>query len=135
LEAALPTANSELARACDRIIHEYLARLESGTTSQLIRNRLLNTLSKCEISEEVIAHSLHMSLRTLQRTLKEDGLTFKGLVDDLRHELAIQYIRDSRLAIGESAYLLGFSGPSNFTRAFRRWTGMSPNFFRVAAKA
>ncbi len=70
-----------------------------------------------------------MSVRTLQRKLKEESLTFKGLVDDMRRELAIQYMRDSRLTIGEITYLLGFSDPSNFTRAFRRWTEMSPNSF------
>ncbi len=131
MDAALPTANSEMARVSDRIIHEYLARLESGDVSRLIRKRLLNTLSAGDIGEEGVARSLHISVRSLQRKLREEGLTFKGLVDDMRRELATQYTRDSRLTIGEITYLLGFSDPSSYTRAFRRWTGMSPNSFRA----
>jgi AraC-like DNA-binding protein len=131
LDAALPTANSELARASDKIIQDYLARLESGDISRQIRSRLLNTLSAGELGEETVAHAMHMSVRTLQRKLREEGLTFKGLVDDMRRELAIEYVRDSRLTLGEITYLLGFSDPSNLTRAFRRWTGTTPNSFRM----
>lgn len=134
LLAVLPTANSELARASDKIIRDYLARLDAADISRQIRTRLLNTLPAGEIDEASVAKALHMSVRTLQRKLREEGLTFKGLVDDMRRELAIEYIRDARLSLGEVAYLLGFSEPSNFTRAFRRWTGMSPNAYRAGGQ-
>jgi AraC-like DNA-binding protein len=65
--------------------------------------------------------------------LHAEGISFKRLLDETRKDLAAQYIQDSNRRIGEITYLLGFSEPSNFTRAFRRWTGVSPNEFRQRA--
>lgn len=67
------------------------------------------------------------------RRLHAEGISFKQLLDETRRELAAQYLQDSHRRIGEITYLLGFSEPSNFTRAFRRWTGLSPNEYRHRA--
>ena len=74
---------------------------------------------------QVAAH-MHMSERSLQRRLANEGTQFAKLADDVRKELALRYISDRRLALGEVAYLLGFAEPSPFHRAFKRWTGMTP---------
>ena len=71
-----------------------------------------------------------MSERTLQRRLKDEGVTFAALVDEVRPDLARMYLADPKLAIFEVAFLLGYSEPSAFNRAFRRWTGTSPSDFR-----
>ena len=81
------------------------------------------------------ARALHLSERTLQRRLDEAGTRFTELVDEVRKDMALRYVRDPRLALGEVAYLLGFAEPSPFHRAFRRWTGRTPLAVRREAVA
>ncbi|HVK77274.1 MAG TPA: helix-turn-helix transcriptional regulator [Kofleriaceae bacterium] len=78
----------------------------------------------------VVARRLGMSERTLQRRLKDEGTTFAVLVDEVRTDLARMYLADDRLAVYEVAFLLGFSEPSAFNRAFKRWLGTSPREYR-----
>ena len=131
LTVVLPTANSEQARASDSIIQEYLARQDSADISQQIRTWILQRLPAGPVSEKALADALHMSTRSLQRRLRDDGMTFISLLDDLRRELAMQYLQDSHLTLTEITYLLGFADQSSFTRAFRRWTSLSPNAWRT----
>jgi AraC-like DNA-binding protein len=79
---------------------------------------------------EGVAHKLGMSPRTLQRKLREQDTSHQQLVDDLRKALALRYLNEPAMAIGEVAYLLGFSESSAFHRAFKRWTGRTPNEYR-----
>ena len=67
----------------------------------------------------------------LAKQLAEADLTYQQLVDDKRRDLALRYIDDPATSITEINFLLGFSGQSAFTRAFRRWTGKSPTDFRA----
>lgn len=69
-------------------------------------------------------------VRGLQRRRKQEGTTFKTLVDDTRRDLALQYVKDSTVSINEMAYLLGYSEHANFSRAFKRWTGVAPSAAR-----
>jgi AraC-like DNA-binding protein len=80
-----------------------------------------------------IAAQLAMSARTLQRRIAERETTFQAVVDGVRKSYAERYLNDDRLALGEIAFLVGFSDPSNFHRAFRRWTGTTPSAFRAQA--
>jgi AraC-like DNA-binding protein len=73
-----------------------------------------------------IARALAMSERALRRRLESEGTTFVAVVDDLRRALALDMVGDASLSIAEVAFLLGFSEPSAFHRAFRRWTGRTP---------
>lgn len=79
---------------------------------------------------EDTAHKLGMSPRTLQRKLQEHQTSHQQLVDDLRKDLALRYLSEPRMAIGEVAYVLGFSESSAFHRAFKRWTGQTPSEYR-----
>jgi AraC-like DNA-binding protein len=79
-----------------------------------------------------MARLLKMSVRTLHRRLSDEGTSHKQLLEQLRRELAATYLRERAIAISEAAYLLGFSEPSAFHRAFRRWTGQTPAEFRAA---
>jgi AraC-like DNA-binding protein len=81
-----------------------------------------------------IAARLRMSPRTLQRKLHAEALTFQELVEEVRRQRALAYV-EARLATGEIAYLLGYSEASAFHRAFRRWTGTSPERFRAGPSA
>ena len=72
-------------------------------------------------------------LLILQRRLSDEGTSFKALLEETRRELAIAYMTNQQRSIGEIAYLLGFSEPGYFSRAFGRWTGNSPVEFRENA--
>ena len=133
LREPLPGANPELARANDQVVIDYLGRFDREHLSMQVRSRLIELLPGGQPAQKDIASSLNISVRNLQRRLHAEGVSFKHLLDETRKDLATQYIQDSHRRIGEITYLLGFSEPSNFTRAFRRWTGMSPNEFRQRA--
>ena len=88
-------------------------------------------LASGTIRIESIARALGCSRQTLYRRLKAEGLTFAQVLDDLRRRLALKLIRDPALSVKEIGYRLGFSDPAAFSRAFKRWTGKSPQGFRV----
>ena len=129
----LPTANPRLAGVSDQVVAEYLARFDKGSTAIRVRAKLIDLLSAGEFSQQDVARSLHMSLRTLQRKLSDENTSYKEILEETRRELANQYLRQGYLSVGEVTYLLGFSEPSNFARAFKRWTGHTPTEFRAAA--
>lgn len=80
---------------------------------------------------EAIAARLHMSKRTLQRRLEQEGLSFQQLVERVRSERARELVGDERLKLAEVAFRLGFSDVSSFSRSFRRWMGVSPGRYRL----
>jgi len=122
----LTTANPELARINDQTVVDYLARFDRSSIAMQVRSRIIEQLPDGIPRQENIAETLHVSLRSLQRRLKEEETSYKDLLEDTRQALALQYLRESHRSIGEITYLLGFSEPSNFTRAFKRWTGKTP---------
>ncbi|NIN61267.1 MAG: AraC family transcriptional regulator [Gammaproteobacteria bacterium] len=130
IEKSLPTANVDLALANEKIIREYLNRLDRSDILTRVQTLLSENLTSGNITEKQMADMLNMSVRSLQRKLEEQGQNYKSLLDETRRELAIQYIRNSRYSINEITYLLGFSEASNFSRAFKRWTGSSPSHYR-----
>ncbi len=130
LDQPLPSANPELARANDAVVIDYLNRFDRETLAMQVRARLIDLLPSGQPTQAQVAETLHMSVRNLQRRLRAEGTSFKQLLDETRRELAMQYVRQAYRPIGEITYLLGFSEPSNFTRAFRRWTGSTPMGFR-----
>jgi AraC-like DNA-binding protein len=83
-------------------------------------------LHKGEANIDCIAAKLGMSRQTLFRRLKAEGATFVGVLDELRHKLALHYLSGEKVSVNETAYLVGFSDPAAFSRAFKRWTGASP---------
>ena len=77
-------------------------------------------------SMDVVAGKLGMSRQTLFRKLKAEGVTFGKVLDQLRYRMAADYLGARKVSINETAYLVGFSEPAAFSRAFKRWTGASP---------
>lgn len=131
LEAPLPCANEALAQLHDRFAGEYLARFCSSRVTHQARQVLCRLLPQGEPRRELVAQTLHLSQRTLQRRLHEEGTSYQQLLDDTRRELAEQYLGQVDLTLLEVAYLLGFSDPSNFFRAFRRWFNETPGEYRI----
>jgi AraC-like DNA-binding protein len=80
-----------------------------------------------------IARKFGMSQRTLARRLALERLTFAGILDDLRSDLARRYLDDAHLTISQIAWLLGYQEASAFTHAFKRWTGKTPREMRAGA--
>ena len=87
-------------------------------------------LARGEPRIEDVASRLHLSLRSLQRRLREEGTSFTDIVDSVRHAMAINYLSQPELSASDIAYRLGFADVSSFHRAFRRWTGQTVSLFR-----
>lgn len=81
---------------------------------------------------EAVAREASCSVRTVQRRLRDAGLTYTRVLDEARLETAAQLLRESELRVVDVALDLGYSDHANFTRAFRRWAGVSPTQFRAA---
>ena len=126
----LGTANPELARINDKTVVDYLARFDRARISMQVRSKIIEKLPDGLPKQDHVAETLNVSLRSLQRKLKEEQTSFKDLLEDTRQSLAVQYLREHHRSIGEITYLLGFSEPSNFTSAFKRWTGKTPAEYR-----
>ena len=80
-----------------------------------------------------VARELGMSRQTLYRRLKAEGVTFEEILDAKRRQLAVRYLKLDRISVKAAAYKLGFSDPAAFSRAFKRWTGLSPSAARAEA--
>jgi AraC-like DNA-binding protein len=129
----LPTANVDMARASEALIGSYLASLDRSEVAVSVKAKLVEMLPSGGVTERAVAEVLHLSLRSLQRKLAAEGTGFKAILDETRRDLAVQYVQQSRYSVSEISYLLGFSELSNFSRAFKRWTGQSPSAYRAAA--
>jgi AraC-like DNA-binding protein len=131
LSRAVPQADPALAALLQRNAKALL-----GTTAKpesfadQVRWALHETSGPGALTLSSVARKLALSARTLQRRLHEEGGSFHQLVRETRSTRAQNYLRNRQLAICEIAYLLGFSQPSAFHRAFHRWTGMTPRTFR-----
>lgn len=104
-----------------------LDRLESSTSIRgRIESLLIPILHTGDVGMERIAAMLALSRQTVFRQLKAEGTTFRKLLDELRHKMAMHYLAAKNVSVNETAYLVGFSDPAAFSRAFKRWTGSSP---------
>ncbi len=130
VDAPLPSANVPLANTFDRILSEQLAHAFDDDIVSRCKANLLRELTSGVPSAQETGTALGMSQRTLQRKLHQLGLTYQSLCDEARHELARRYLDDTNKSVTEVTFLLGFSEQSAFTRAFRRWSGMSPTTYR-----
>ena len=123
----VPTAHPEVAQLSESAVAAYLARISTGSIVDRVRRILTRTLPQGEPGVPAVARALDMSARTLQRQLEEQGTTFRDVLNELRAEMAEAYLSDGRHTIAEITYLLGFSETAAFSRAFKRWTGVSPS--------
>ena len=96
-----------------------------GTLRSLVENEVQKLLPHGKANRQRIAKALGLSERMLSQRLAEEGTSYNEVVDRLRHSLALQYINEPRLSVGQIAWLLGYEGPTSFNHAFARWTGRS----------
>ena len=130
LNMKLPRTNPYLSEVLSARAEELLKNLEnSKSTRGRIENLLIPILHTGEASMDMIAVKLGLSRQTLFRKLKAEGITFEKVLDELRYKLALHYLNGKKVPVNQTAYLLGFSQPAAFSRAFKRWTGSSPRIY------
>jgi AraC-like DNA-binding protein len=133
IERLLDSGNPELARLSDAVSARYLARIERHNMEARVRMVLTQGLQHGEPTQEEVAEILNVSPRTLQRKLGGKGTTFRKIVDEIRRAQALAHFSTTRMSVNEITHLLGFSCSSSFTRAFKRWTGLSPSEWRASS--
>ena len=124
-------ADPALGSLLERQAEELLAGpRRDGVFAGRVRQAIKEGLPGGEARVDAACRRLGVSPRTLQRKLREEGTSFQGLLEETQRALAEFYLREPEVAICEVSYLTGFSQPSAFHRAFRRWTGLTPKEFR-----
>ncbi|MGE7955790.1 AraC family transcriptional regulator [Pseudomonas sp. NPDC089530] len=129
-DSHLDDANPELAEHNEAVLKRTLAQLQPLTWERKVRGVIEAQLPEGEPAAERVAQALHLSLRSLQRHLADEGCRFDTLLNECRENLALLHLRDPQCSLSEISYLLGFADASSFSRAFKRWTGMTPGQFR-----
>ncbi len=136
VESPVITADYELLRLLVTHAEERSTRLRKAQGfADIVRQSMIQLIEPAFPSIEQVAKHLNMSLRTLQRRLQEEGVSYKRLQEEVRKGFALGYLRNPELSIGEIAYLLGYRETSAFSRACKRWLGQSPQQWRAEALA
>ena len=131
LATPMPHRDPALRALLDRQAQALLTALpDTDAFDRALRQTLPRLLTDGRAGLPDMARALHMSSRTLQRRLGEHGVSWQGFLDHARSGLAIEYLADHTLTLSDVALLLGFSEQSAFTRAFRRWHGVTPGRWR-----
>jgi len=129
ISGADPFLNALLRRYCDEA--RAVRALKPSALRSSIENAIVPLLPHNKIRATKISSALGISKRTLVRRLTSEGLSFAGILHDLRHDLAKRYLRETGLPISTIAWLLGYEEVSSFTHAFKRWTGKTPKQLRL----
>ena len=129
------TYNADLlATVAPQLEAELAQQLAQKTFSEQAKGILKQLLAGQRPGIQDLARELHLSTRTLQRRLTEQGITFQRLLDEARRELARHYLLHSSRELNETAYLLGYEDANSFFRAFHHWEGTSPGQWRLLQK-
>lgn len=129
----LPSANHIFAEMMDQSIIKTLNKLEKNSIVSQVKAKIVEQLSCGKVTEEGIASQLNMSKRKLQLKLSDEGVHFKSLLDDIRAGMAREYLNENSHCLSEIAFQLGFSEVSSFSRAFKRWMGVSPGQYQKSS--
>jgi AraC-like DNA-binding protein len=131
VEKPLPGAHSQLASYQDKLCRDYLHSLEEHRhLASRVRLKILLGLTNDNANIRSVASSLHMSPRSLQRKLRTEGVSFRNILREARKELVREYANNPDLSATQIAYMLGFSGVSQFTVGFNSWFGMTFSEYR-----
>lgn len=137
---SIDTLQLTVARGNERLYKALEPYLEKERQQRSVSDELPPQITRIVAAEmssgapsiDEICDQLNLSRRTLQRRLKEHGIEFSTLIEDVRRELALSYMKESNYSMTEISLLVGYSESASFTRAFRRWTGQSPQQYRAA---
>jgi AraC-like DNA-binding protein len=130
LDLGLVFADPVMARACERKCEAILEGMsDSGSDVDEIR-RVILMLPGDSRNLSSVAAEMNVSTRTVRRKLMAEQKTFRGVLDEIRLQLATDYLKNTKLTIEVISLLLGFSDASNFRQAFKKWTGVPPGSYR-----
>lgn len=118
-----------------RALEEEAARAADDDLEVRVYRSLRLLLLDGSVTGDAIAQHFAMHRRTLERRLKRRGTTFQSVLDDVRYEVASQLLRDTGLPLDRVSMAVGFAEAASFTRAFRRWAGMTPSQWRANSAA
>lgn len=132
-EAPLPGSIPDVLDSTSRIAERYLESLDQSKVGTEVRQLLIQMLPSGKADQDTVANRLYRSTSTLQRQLTAEGTNYRDILESTRRSMAEQYLKEGDYSQAEIAFMIGFSDQSNFARAFKRWTGMSPGQFQKAA--
>ena len=132
IDAPLESGDGELVLQLEKLLSKRLASYEHSSQNiiELVKSHLVTLLPNGTPSESAIADKMNISKRTLQRKLKDEDCSFRSLLADTRESLACHHLKNLDIPVNEISFLLGYSEETNFSRAFKRWTGMTPSDYR-----
>ena len=126
------TSNEPLWAAFEPALRQRLADLDaSANTTKRVRAALLEAIPSGLFTMKAIARKLALSQRTLQRRIESEGANYQRVLNETRESLARHYLQNTALPITEISFLVGFDEPNSFYRAFRSWTGQTPDSVRL----
>ena len=132
LDRPLVTHNEELLAVLGAHVESELnARNTATNADEKVKEAIRRSLGGRRPTLQNVARELGLSSRTLQRRLTGGGTSFQQLVEDIRRELARHYLKQSKVELNETAFLLGFEDTNSFFRAFQVWEGTSPGEWRT----
>ena len=127
MDKRLTGSNDQLAKLNEHIVVKYLAHSARTDIVNQVKAAIIDGLSNGFVTEASIASELHTTPRNLHRKLQKKDTSFKHLLNEIRKDLALQYIQDRSKTLTEISFMLGFSEASSFSRAFKAWTGKPPS--------
>ena len=126
-------SNPELLEYFENYAQEFVAALERQSEhASTVTKILLSQLDDENLSIKKVAREMSISVRTLQNRLKAEGVVFSDLLQEVREKLAKKYLREN-YSVEDITYLLGFSEPSVFRKAFKKWSGITPTQYRQSS--
>lgn len=132
LDRRLRNGNLQHLQEAERLCQSEMIKLSHRQDLSIRVKRLMLEKQGRFPSLEVCARLLNLTSRTLHRRLKSEGTSFREILEEVRHRLAVEYIAAEKLTLQEVAYVLGYDDLSTFRRAFKRWEGMSPRAWKTS---
>jgi AraC-like DNA-binding protein len=135
-ELPIETFNSKLRDYFDEACRQLVGKFDAAAgVTERVRRNLIASMDGGDTAIEKAAKQVGMSTRSLQRRLADEGTTYNEVLSDVREEFAKRYLARGNVSASEVAFLLGFTEPPAFFKAFKRWTGMTPRAFQQRSVA
>lgn len=131
VDKQLPIGNPHLAEMNDHYIIRYLAEIDQNNLVNRVKGLITENLPSGKISDEDVADKLNINIRTFQRKLRAAQTNFRTILNEVRQDLAKIHIHDSATSLLEIAFILGYTEYSSFSRAYKKWNGISPGKDRI----